>query len=1249
MTAPAGSTVPVEAKRARPDGEAPGTGLSQREAKRARDAKLATSCPFLDTIDRRKLDFDFAKVCSVSNANLNVYACLVCGKFFQGRSPTSFAYLHSIHENHHVFLHLETLKFYCLPDDYEIIDSSLDDIKSQLRPVFRSEDVAALQSTGQRRPAKDLYGHEYMPGFIGLNNMTNTNDYANVVIQMLAHVPPLRDFFLLAGGPDAGSQTTRVAESSGLLRAFGEVTRRLWNPRLFKSHTSPQSFIEAVSMASRRRFNITHQSDPVDLLCWLLNRMHADLQKAARKGDPSTLITKAFQGRVRVQSEPLISSEKGASKHASGPSAPGVAAAATTTDSNFFFLTLDLPSMSLFTPEEDQTDTGARSLLQQTTLPVLLQRFDGRTPVADLRTKTLRRFRILEAPEYLVLIFRRFVKNQFLLEERNSTVVNFDSDHLDLSPFVEGAKHGQVTYSLMSSVSYEGAAALEDLQEKVTSGEVSLSSETTRDGHYTLHLVDDTSGRWFELRDLTSSDLCLLRAARALPPADTAPDTRKLEALSLAESAWPRPVEYLLVVLDPLQGQLLERALAADGPGAADTTADIQASPVGRLLADLAPHQGAPGPAGPGLLRSFCTADGRVAAVTVDERRLNGAWARALRQHADRVTQALLRQQAAAGADDPPPGRLERPRPEAGSTLARALLDTFRPTAGHLVACHPHPTMTEGAHVIEMDSIAAAVALDSPPTADAPAVVGSSSGLSGGSSTGSVASNPEKSGHVAIPVARGTALPDKARLAPGAVSIPMPGQTFAPPTQVTLTWTDLVHVVDIKTGPLFRQKTVEKVILDKVSGQAQPGRLLAIMGPSGGGKTSLLDSISGRLRTRGGTVTVNGGPMPSHFRLLASYVMQDDLLFESLTPRELLTFAARVRLSSSLSTKDIRFHVERLLDRLSLTRSADTRVGQAGGSGSGSRGRRGLSGGERKRVAIAYEMITNPALLFLDEPTTGLDAFMALSLIELLRSLAAEGHTVVTTIHQPSSDIFALFDDLLLVARGRVAFRGEASRAVDYFDSLGYPCPTFSNPSDFFMKTLHSNTDEDMVRIRAITDRCPPFKAIDDGVPPIKPAKPEKPSKSVVFKALLGRSNRLFLRNPVTFYARLGQTISSALMCGLLFWNTTLTQTGVQGRAGGIFFLITSAVMSSMMNYVLSFPVEVAYFRREQLSQMYSPGQYYWTKFFSELPYSVIFPLLFSVISYFMLNLEATAPKFFVFLLVQWLLSTLSASLGCVL
>ncbi|KAF9597821.1 hypothetical protein IFM89_021906 [Coptis chinensis] len=202
---------------------------------RNRMIEVRRDCPYLDTVNRQVLDFDFEKFCSVSLSNLNVYACLVCGKYFQGRGRKSHAYTHSLEAGHHVYINLETEKVYCLPDGYEISDPSLDDIRHVLYPRFSEEQVVQLDKNKQWSRALD--GSDYLPGMVGLNNIKET-DFVNVTIQSLMRVTPLRNFFLI---PENYQNC-----KSPLVHRFGELTRKIWHARNFKG----QGELEVVKESS---------------------------------------------------------------------------------------------------------------------------------------------------------------------------------------------------------------------------------------------------------------------------------------------------------------------------------------------------------------------------------------------------------------------------------------------------------------------------------------------------------------------------------------------------------------------------------------------------------------------------------------------------------------------------------------------------------------------------------------------------------------------------------------------------------------------------------------------------------------------------------------------------------------------------------------------------------------------------------------------------------------------------------------
>ncbi|CAK7267016.1 Ubiquitin carboxyl-terminal hydrolase 10 [Sporothrix epigloea] len=266
---------------------------------------------YLDTINRQVLDFDFEKLCSVSLSNINVYACLVCGRYYQGRGLKSHAYFHALDEDHHVFINMQTQRVYVLPEGYEVLSRSLDDIKFVADPRYTRSDVARLDQrrSAASRPCYTLTGKPYAPGYVGMNNIKE-NDYLNVVVQALAHVPPLRNFLLLdefttrttgSSKPDAKSLDNPNAE---LVKRFGLLVRKIWNPRAFKAHVSPHELLQEVALRSNKRFTLTAQADPVDFLTWFLNHLHLGLG-GSRTRPGSSIVQRVFQGKLRVETEKL--------------------------------------------------------------------------------------------------------------------------------------------------------------------------------------------------------------------------------------------------------------------------------------------------------------------------------------------------------------------------------------------------------------------------------------------------------------------------------------------------------------------------------------------------------------------------------------------------------------------------------------------------------------------------------------------------------------------------------------------------------------------------------------------------------------------------------------------------------------------------------------------------------------------------------------------------------------------------------
>lgn len=234
-------------------------------------------------------------------------------------------------------------------------------------------------------------------------------------------------------------------------------------------------------------------------------------------------------------------------------------------------------------------------------------------------------------------------------------------------------------------------------------------------------------------------------------------------------------------------------------------------------------------------------------------------------------------------------------------------------------------------------------------------------------------------------------------------------------------------------------------VLEGVSGAVKPGEVMAVLGASGAGKSTFLDILARKSKrgSVGGEVLVNGRKVSSsEYRRVVGFVDQEDTLMGTLTVYETVLYSALLRLPRDMSFEDKRLRTLETMHELGIIGIRDSRIGESG--------RRSISGGEKRRVSIACELVTSPSILFLDEPTSGLDSYNAYNVVESLVQLARSyKRTVVFTIHQPQSNIVALFDKLLLLASGKVIYSGRADKAQRYFEGIGCPCPPGFNIADY--------------------------------------------------------------------------------------------------------------------------------------------------------------------------------------------------------
>ncbi|XP_048753747.2 protein white-like isoform X2 [Ostrea edulis] len=488
---------------------------------------------------------------------------------------------------------------------------------------------------------------------------------------------------------------------------------------------------------------------------------------------------------------------------------------------------------------------------------------------------------------------------------------------------------------------------------------------------------------------------------------------------------------------------------------------------------------------------------------------------------------------------------------------------------------------------------------------------------------------------------------------------------------VTLTWKDVnVYALPKKGGCCNRGNVSSspKQILSNVSGMIKPGKLMAVMGASGAGKSTLMNVLT--YRNRGslilqGDIRVNGVVVDkTKIANISAYVQQDDMFIGTMTVREHLTFRALLRMDKRKNKAERLQTVEDIIHELGLTKCADTIIGVQGRL-------RGISGGEMKRLSFASELLTNPPLMFCDEATSGLDSFMAYSVIQALKSMVRNGRTILCTIHQPPSEVFELFDELFLLAEGRVAFSGPIPEALEFFKSNGHACPMNYNPADYFILTLAIVPGKEADCRSRVKNLCDGFEASE----PFRKMTEEtnhisdhrevsqrfikdtlsnssryEASFSQQAKSVFWRSWISSIRDPLIVRIKFVQTIFFAVILGLIYLKTDddYDQDDIMNINGVIFVIITNLSFTNIFSVLNVFPLEVPIFLREYGTGLYGVGVYYLSKTFVEIPFLIAMPVIFMSILYWMSGLNHDGSVFLIATGIAILVSNTAASFGYV-
>ena len=452
---------------------------------------------------------------------------------------------------------------------------------------------------------------------------------------------------------------------------------------------------------------------------------------------------------------------------------------------------------------------------------------------------------------------------------------------------------------------------------------------------------------------------------------------------------------------------------------------------------------------------------------------------------------------------------------------------------------------------------------------------------------------------------------------------------------ITLTWRNLkVQINEKKKTGFCKSEVTPKLILDNVSGYAKSGECLAIIGGSGAGKSTLLNVISDKFVKEknfetGGEVHLGTEVMDfEKYKKQVGFVMQADYFLENLTVREYFKFAVDLK-KSYLKEKEKVEEVNTLLKTLKLEKAADTIVG--------GNLRKGISGGEKKRLNIGFELLSDPKILFLDEPTSGLDSYTSFVIVKLLRKLAREKNLlVVYTIHQPSTDIFTLFDNLCILHEGKNVYFGKSQDCLEYFEAIDYKCPEDRNPMDYYIDVVKKADDQQLEKLYSeFSNQTEPEieNFVDNNKIGELLSKPSYASCCTQFFVLFKRAFFNFIRNKFAVPVRIFQIIFIAVLFILIFNVFPKDPTDPKAtfnRLGGLYLLILNNFISFMQNVLLTFPAERVVYAKEYNSGLYGVIPYYFSKIIIELPFIMILPWLFIGIIYYVVGFNPEVERFFV-------------------
>ncbi|GJQ84326.1 hypothetical protein Trydic_g5264 [Trypoxylus dichotomus] len=444
----------------------------------------------------------------------------------------------------------------------------------------------------------------------------------------------------------------------------------------------------------------------------------------------------------------------------------------------------------------------------------------------------------------------------------------------------------------------------------------------------------------------------------------------------------------------------------------------------------------------------------------------------------------------------------------------------------------------------------------------------------------------------------------------------------------------------------------KKDILKSVSGKFSSGQLTGILGSSGAGKTTVLDVLAGDAQgTVSGRIYINGEPrVMSDFRKTTCYLRQEDLIQPFLTVLESVTIATHLKLGKRFSDEEKHSVVRGILSTIGLDTSRDTEV-------------ENLSGGQRKRLTIALELVNNPAVIFLDEPTTGLDDVTMRQCIKLLKSLASQGRNVICTIHQPSDSILKLFDLVYFLSDGYCIYNGTVPDLVPFLSNAGCPCPTSYNPADYIIEVVNDQKTK-ILQFSNMTNNgntkshfrsCLAFDdaGVDNGKR--KESLRKKYVKEIgnfetsfwtQFSILLRRNLMQLHRNKIVLALHFGHNFLCGLLIGVLFYQVGMRGSATVLNLKYLYGLVIFFMFTHVMAPILLYPTEVKLLEREYFNRWYSLKAYFTAFTVTLMPIIIVTTVIFVLLVYFLTGQPLEFHRFLWFCTISILTAVTSQGFG---